>query len=307
MRSLIASVTILLLQVPTARIDVPLRQVVATVRDAEGRLVKDLKKDDFVLLENGAPQAIAHFSQDTDVPVSLGILVDTSASMSAFPGLLKVRAAWGSVRVLLRLMKPGDEFQMMSFAESFRTWEPFTEDTARIEAAVQAIQRKRVGRNTSFFESVERAMQEMKKAKYRKRALVLFTDARPDVGDSDRFARILRRSEIPLFMFVLQSTTPFVFNPPPAVKLADDHPEPTTAADQRLLEILESETGGRIFMLDLSSPGIVEKVIESIEDIAADLRGQYTISYVPNSAPPQLGRLIVKTVSPAYHVRVRGN
>jgi VWFA-related protein len=52
----------------------------ATVRDSDGRIAKDLMRDDFVLLDNGAPQAITYFARESDLPLTLGLLVDTSGS-----------------------------------------------------------------------------------------------------------------------------------------------------------------------------------------------------------------------------------
>src|SRR5262245_34679987 len=71
-------------QTPTTlRVDVRLINVVATVTDAEGRFVSNLTADDFAVMEDGVPQKISHFSQDHDIPVSVGILLDTSGSMVA--------------------------------------------------------------------------------------------------------------------------------------------------------------------------------------------------------------------------------
>src|SRR5689334_10394719 len=63
------------------RVDVRLVNVSATVSDTSGRYIPGLTKDDFVLEEDGVAQPIAHFSQDENVPVSVGIVFDTSGSM----------------------------------------------------------------------------------------------------------------------------------------------------------------------------------------------------------------------------------
>jgi len=67
-------------QPPTFSADVKVVNVFATVRDKKGQIVKDLKKEDFTLLEDGRPQTIRYFSQQTDLPLTLGLLVDTSRS-----------------------------------------------------------------------------------------------------------------------------------------------------------------------------------------------------------------------------------
>ncbi len=67
-------------QEPTFSTDVKVVNVFATVRDKKGQIVKDLKKEDFSLVEDGRPQVIKYFSQQSDLPLTLGLLVDTSRS-----------------------------------------------------------------------------------------------------------------------------------------------------------------------------------------------------------------------------------
>src|SRR5688500_18943259 len=63
------------------RVDVRLVNVVATVTDTGGRYVTNLNREDFILEEDGIPQQISHFSQGADLPISIGIVLDTSGSM----------------------------------------------------------------------------------------------------------------------------------------------------------------------------------------------------------------------------------
>src|SRR5260370_6662717 len=66
---------------PTFSTDVKVVNVLATVRDKQGNIVQNLKQDDFAITEDGRPQTIRYFSQQSDVPLTLGLLVDTSGSM----------------------------------------------------------------------------------------------------------------------------------------------------------------------------------------------------------------------------------
>ena len=67
-------------QKPDISVDVKLVNVLATVRDKKGEIVRNLTKDDFILDEDGRPQTIQYFSQESDLPLTLGLLVDTSMS-----------------------------------------------------------------------------------------------------------------------------------------------------------------------------------------------------------------------------------
>src|SRR5678815_3740489 len=91
--SVLTAIT-MLAQAPTTtlRVDVRLVNVVATVTDGDGKFVPNLKAEDFTVLEDGVPQKVSHFTQDHDVPVSVGILLDTSGSM-----IERIRAATDAV------------------------------------------------------------------------------------------------------------------------------------------------------------------------------------------------------------------
>src|SRR5262245_8839349 len=79
------------------RVDVRLVNVTVTVTDKNGHYVSGLSADDFVVEEDGTPQKIAHFTQDHDVPVSVGIVLDTSGSMER-----KIRTATDAVDRFIR-------------------------------------------------------------------------------------------------------------------------------------------------------------------------------------------------------------
>src|SRR5262245_31753453 len=126
--SLLLSLTLLQTQI---RVDVRLQQVIVTVRDDKGELVKKLKADDLVREDDGATQAHEQFAEDNDTHVKLGILVDTRGSMAEPPpgSLTAMRAAEGTARLLIHLMKPQDEFQLMSLESRFHVEQPFTQST----------------------------------------------------------------------------------------------------------------------------------------------------------------------------------
>jgi len=86
---------------PTFSADVNVVSILATVRDKGGRIVKDLNMEDFVLFEDGAPQKIRYFSRETDLPLAIGLLVDTSRSQV---GVLwqEGRASWTFLEEVLR-------------------------------------------------------------------------------------------------------------------------------------------------------------------------------------------------------------
>lgn len=106
MRSTVASLLLFSLlgsseQQTTIRTDVNVVSAYFTVRDGKGKLITDLKKDDFRVLEDGRPQTISNFAQHSDVPLNVGILLDTSTNLSRTLGL-EADAAGSFFRTVMR-------------------------------------------------------------------------------------------------------------------------------------------------------------------------------------------------------------
>src|ERR1051326_1147787 len=93
------------------KVDVALVNVVATVTDETGHYVSDLTQDDLVVEEDGKEQPIAHFSQSNDLPVSMGIVLDTSGSMER-----KIGTATSAVERFIRSVHREDDIFLMTFS-----------------------------------------------------------------------------------------------------------------------------------------------------------------------------------------------
>ena len=114
------------------RVDVRLVNIIATVTDESGRYVGSLTADDFVVQEDGAPQKISHFSQDHDVPVSVGIILDTSGSMER-----KIRTAVDAVDHFIRRTHEDDEIFLMTFSSEPMLRQDFTNDRSKLSQALR--------------------------------------------------------------------------------------------------------------------------------------------------------------------------
>jgi hypothetical protein len=229
-------------------------------------------------VEDTRPKTIVHFVQDSDTPVSLGILVDISASMASKPSgtISAMRAAVGTTRVLLKSMKRGDEFLLMSFGDGFSVEQGFTLDPARIDAAVRKLSTKG---GTQLFPAVERGLQELRKSRHRKKALILITDAYAD-GNFDDLRKAINDSEVLIYTFVLRGMSPIVSNPiyiPPTQTLGTNT-LPIAAVDdgsRRLLDALAAGSGGQSEIFEVNSAELVNRMIRFLESIAAELRGRH--------------------------------
>jgi len=290
---------------PQAQVNGSQQQIVVTVIDDSGRYVRDLKADDFVIEENGVRQQVTSFAQDSDVPVSLAILIDKSASMRlplAVQGKEKVSAALlaadGAARVLVKLMKPQDEFLLMVFDEGLKVKQSFTTDQKKIVDLLY--KNNQVGGSTYLYRSVAEAIKQTKKAKNRKRALVVITDVHDTSGDKlDELKAALHDGEVPVYTFGMRWDA---WGLP-----GEDPTEPTF--EVAVLRQLAVDSGGRSIIVDipdLTTDFTVIRMISFVQDIAAELRGQYTLKYLSSTSGPDSEKAVrIRAVSPAYQVRFR--
>jgi Ca-activated chloride channel family protein len=169
---------------------VELINVTVTVTDASGRFVPNLRQDDFVVYEDDARQNVTHFSADR-VPVSLGILLDTSQSMQGE----KFEAARAAIdRFLSDLTSQDDEFFLMQFSSTPNLLQGWTDDRRLVSRALAgALPRG----GTAMYDAIADALPMMKRARNRKQAIVILSDGNDMTSDTPLSAvhQIIRQSE----------------------------------------------------------------------------------------------------------------
>lgn len=270
------SLIAVLQQAPVQPAPMRVQKIVLNVNDSKGRFILNLKPEDFLVEEGGKPQKITGFVADSDVPVSLGILIDKSMSMrlplrvegkETVPAA--ILAATGVARAVVRLMRPQDEFLIMTFDEKVQVKMNFTQDRKKVEDQLYKL--NVVGDATHLYDSVLSAIDKMGKAKYRRKALIVITDAYDTSGKQLEDIRSqLGDQEIQVFTCGLRS----VF---------EEVPDPTAEPlFQLVLRTLSADTGGLSMIIDvpeLKSTSSVEGIIGFAQIIALELRGQYTLTY----------------------------
>src|SRR5688572_11198722 len=154
------------------------QKLVVNVTDNSGRFILGMRAQDFIVEENGMEQKITGFVEDSDIPVSLGLLIDKSTSMRLplyvqgkqyVPAALLAAGRIG--RAVVKLMKPQDEFILMTFDEKVQVKQNFTQDRKRVEDQLEKL--NEVGNATHLYDSVVDALEKMKKAKFKRRALIV--------------------------------------------------------------------------------------------------------------------------------------
>ena len=278
--------------------------LLVSVTNKDGQYVSNLKAEDFIVEESGARQQISGFKPDSDAPVSLGILIDKSTSMRlpvAVQGREKVSAALlaanGAAKVVLKLMKPQDEYLFMTFDDTFNVKQGFTSDAKKMSEALS--KNLAVGGSTRLYRAVGDALKETsKKAKNRRRALIVITDVHDTSGDKiEDLQAIIRSEETPVYTFGMRWDA---WGVP-----GEDAETGKSSYEEAVLKMMAADSGGFSMVVDipdLLTDYTITRMVDFISSIAIDLRGQYTVTY--NSTKPESERVIrIRTTSPDHQVR----
>jgi len=171
------------------KVDVALINVVATVTDDSGHYVSDLTEADFIVEEDGKAQTISHFSQSSDLPVSLGIVLDTSGSMER-----KIGTATTAVEKFIRTIHRQDDIFLETFANHAQVVQDFTDDREKL---ARALRRVAVGGGTALYDALDLGLRKIKQGIQDKKAILLLTDGE-DTTSENTFEEIqseVRESE----------------------------------------------------------------------------------------------------------------
>src|SRR5262249_3316949 len=202
--------------------------VPTTVTDAQGRLVPSLDQGQFTILDNGKPQDIVFFQNESQ-PFHVVVMLDYSASMTANLDLLRAAAE----QFLLRLL-PQDKGQVGAFSDRIEFSGQFTNDRDDLISALKDLQ---YGNPTRLWDAVDQSIDMLKPVEGRKVVLV-FTDG-DDTYSKTTFGTVLahaKQSEVMVYAIGLQST---YFNGQRMVRSQPD----------RSLKKIAEETGGGYFEL----------------------------------------------------------
>jgi VWFA-related protein len=190
-------------ELPSIRVDVNVVNVLCSVRDRRGALVTHLNQDDFVVLEEGQPQTIRHFAQETGLPLTVGLLVDTSNSQVHLVNAERRAAA----QFFSQVIRPKDTAFLLSFDAAVELLMPRGELIAVDQAGLERLSdnsphirnRGGIGRpgGTKLYDAVIRAStSELPKESGRK-AIILITDG-VDVGSKSHIADALTPRKRPM-------------------------------------------------------------------------------------------------------------
>ena len=248
---------------PQVRVQVNLVNLFVTVRDKNKSIVTGLKQDDFDVYEDGQKQEISNFSAESDLPITLGVLLDTSGSETYMLSAEKDAAS----HFLQRIMVKGDLAMVMSFDLDVNLLADFTDDHTRLNRAINSAEINTGGGGiaqgpipqtrplgTNFYDAVYLASREKLASEAGRKALVILTDA------EDNGSKVNLQDAIE----AAQRTDTVVH----ILLIAAD------GGDQVVSRKLTDDTGGRTFVVRN------EKDLRgAFDQINTELRSQYTIGY----------------------------
>jgi VWFA-related protein len=265
---LVSAVTVWGQEVPTFSSKVNVVSLLATVHDRDGRVIKNLTPDDFALLEDGVPQKIRYFSQEADLPLTVGLLVDTSRSQS---GVLdqERRASSEFLDQVLRAGK--DQAFVVHFDKRVETLQGLT--SSRDELASALGQLRIPGEYaTLIYSAVRDSSENLMRQQAGRKALILLTDgvAFKDPTSMETAIEFAQRADTIIYS-VRFSDHINVYRPVKAAILAA-----ASERGKKGLQRMAEETGGVSYEVTKEQP--IEAIYSRIEDA---LRNQYSIGYTP--------------------------
>jgi Ca-activated chloride channel family protein len=272
-------------EVPTIRVDVNLVRVVATVKNKAGELVGRLQKEDFEILDNGVLQEIRLFAHQTDQPLSVALLVDTSGSTAKE---LKYEGDSASkfLHALLSEGNPKDAIALYTFDYDVKEQVGFTHNYAALERPLRVLHGEG---GSSIYDAVYFTARALQNREGRK-VIVIVTD-----GGDTTSARDLKAAlkEAQLADAVIYA----------AVVIPITNDAGRNIGGEHALTIMARGTGGRTFLQTSGTD-----LDRTFADIVAELRTQYLLGFYPHDVPltkDPFHKLEVRLPSPELRVSAR--
>ncbi len=262
----------------TFRREVNLVDVLFTVLNRRNKLVPDLDKGDFKVFDEGKPQDIRYFSKQTDLPLRIGMLLDTSNSIR---DRLKFEQD-ASVSFLFSVLRRNkDEAFVMTFDDEPQVIQPFTSDTGPLR---DQIMQTRAGGGTAIYDAIYEACSKQLNHPPRppgdqpdvvRRVMILISDGEDNLSTHTRSEAIELAQRTSVVIYTISTSTQWVSLSETDPNKTSDRKYHLTDGD-KILQQLAEETGGRAFF-----PYHVDDLDQSFQDIGDELRNQYSIAYQP--------------------------
>jgi Ca-activated chloride channel family protein len=236
----------------TIRVDVDLVLVNAAVSDSKGRMVTGLQQENFRIWEDKVEQKVEYFSSE-DTPMSIGLIFDATGSMAD-----KISTARDAATSFFRVGNPDDEYFLVTFSQRATLVEPFTTDISRLQNHMLFTPAKGL---TPLFDAVYLGLETMKRAKNKRKALLLITDGE-DNHSRYSFADIkefVKEQDVEIFAIGIVN---------PSGELA-----PGESGWDTIEDLAQISNGEAFF------PDSADQLEDICNKIGLELRNQYVLGY----------------------------
>jgi Ca-activated chloride channel homolog len=272
-------------QSPVIRVDVNLVRIVATAKNNSGQLVGSLRKEDFQVFDNGAPQAVAVFERQTDQPLSVALMVDTSGSTNK-ELKYETDSAARFLKALLSEGNPRDTVALYTFNWEIVRDHYFTHSYTSLTNALKTLHGEA---GTSLYDAIYLAARDLEDREGRK-VMIIVTDG-GDTTSSKSLKQALEAAQL----------ADAVIYPVVVMPITNDAGR--NIGGENALTFMAEGTGGRTFL-----PTVGAELDRAFSEIVDELRTQYLLGFYPKNVPltkDRFHRLEVKVNRPDLRVSAR--
>ncbi len=294
--------------IETLKVNVEVVQLFFNVKDKHGALIPALTKTDFDLFEDGKPQTIKYFKAESDLPLTLGILIDSSGSQQRVLDMEK--EVGGSF--LENILRPKDEAFVISFDVDINLLQDFTNSTSRLRKALDSAKINIGGgvgcsqgplgpqgpipcgssgpRGTALYDAVYLASHDELSHEVGRKAMILLTDGE-DQGSKLKVRDAIeaaQKADSICYVLLIADRGFYGFG--------------GYSGDSEMKK-LTAETGGRVIEVGNK----IEKLRQAFEQISNELRSQYNIGYTPTNTVRDGGfrKVQIKPKQAEYKIQAR--
>jgi VWFA-related protein len=277
--ALAAGAALLAQDPPTIKVDVDVVNILASVRDKHGALIPNLEKKDFTILEDGKPQEIKYFTRETDLPLTIGLLVDVSGSQA---NLIEIERSAAS-QFFSQVLRKKDEAFLISFGEDAELLQDYTNSARlltdglsqlRINSGVSGITPGPVPtasqpRGTVLYDAVYLAASEKLRTEVGRKVIVVITDG------VDQGSRLSLNQAVESAQKADAVIYSIEYYDPSAYGYGSFN---FGGGGGGTLKRMSDETGGRVYKVDRKHT--LNQVFQELQE---EMRSQYAIGYVPTN------------------------
>jgi VWFA-related protein len=283
------------------KVDVDVVSILASVRDKRGGLIANLEKNDFSVLEDSKEQTVKYFTRETDLPLTIGLLVDVSGSQRNLIGIERNAAT----QFFSKVLRKKDEAFLISFGEEAELLQDYTSSARLLEEGLNHLQvSSGVGglhpgpvptigqpRGTVLYDAVYLAATEKLRGEVGRKVIILITDGVDQGSRLTRSQAVEAAQKADAVIYSIDYYDPSAYGP-----------FGFGGGGEGELRRMSDETGGHVFKVDRKHP--LDEIFQELQD---EMRSQYAIGYTPTNdvKDGSYRRLDVRTSNKDYKVQAR--